>query len=77
MPLLVVVGGNTSGAHPDVLHALADGFGPDRVQIVEGAGHFVNLDAPAVLEAAIIDHVERVDNDAPSDIWLPVVAEQV
>jgi pimeloyl-ACP methyl ester carboxylesterase len=75
-PVLVVVGGNISRAHSDAMHALADGFGPDRLRIVEGAGHFVQLDAPAVLERAIVDHVERVDH-ARGDSWLPLVPEQV
>jgi pimeloyl-ACP methyl ester carboxylesterase len=55
--MLVVVGRNTSGAHHETMLALADGFGPDRLQVVERAGHFVDREAPGALEAAIADRV--------------------
>ncbi len=61
-PTLLVWGTADAALAPSYAQRFADGLGgPSTVELIEGAGHLVDLDAPDALAAAIVRHLSLAE----------------
>ena len=60
VPTLVITGEHDTLIPPDATKPLADGIANARYEVIEGAGHLTNLQAPEEFNALLERHVERV-----------------
>jgi pimeloyl-ACP methyl ester carboxylesterase len=60
-PTLVVVGELDEETPPAYAEALAAGIPGARLEVIPGAGHYTPLEAPAVLNALLRDHIGAVE----------------
>lgn len=58
-PTLCLVGALDTETPPAYACAIADGVPGARVEVVPGAGHLLNVEAPDVVNALIGDHLDR------------------
>ena len=62
-PTLVMTGGEDTWAGPEQHQRIADAIPDSELVIVEGAGHMIQLEAPAAVNAAIADWLSRPTED--------------
>jgi pimeloyl-ACP methyl ester carboxylesterase len=60
VPTLVITGEHDTLIPPEATKPLADGIANARYEVIEGAGHLTNLQAPEEFNALLERHVERV-----------------
>lgn len=60
-PTLVMVGELDAETPPAYAHVLSEGIPHAWLQVVPGVGHLLNVEAPDVVNAAIMRHVQHVE----------------
>jgi 3-oxoadipate enol-lactonase len=61
LPTLVLVGADDDETPPAYARAIADEIRGARLEIVPGAGHLLNAEAPAAVNALLREHLARAD----------------
>ena len=60
VPTLVITGSDDTLIPPDATRPLADGIPGARYEVVQGAGHLSNLEAPDRFNALLREHWAKV-----------------
>jgi pimeloyl-ACP methyl ester carboxylesterase len=60
VPTLVITGSKDTLIPPDATKPMAEGVGGARYEVIEGAGHLTNLEAPERFNALLLEHWARV-----------------
>ncbi|QNJ95090.1 3-oxoadipate enol-lactonase [Mycolicibacterium fluoranthenivorans] len=58
-PTLVIAGSDDPATPPAVLASIADAIPGARLLVVDHAAHLANVEQPAIITSAIIDHLEQ------------------
>jgi pimeloyl-ACP methyl ester carboxylesterase len=60
VPTRIVVGSDDGATPPSEARAMTERIARSKLVVIEGAGHFVNLDDPKTFDATLLDLVASI-----------------